>query len=160
MVLLNLAATAAYEIMSQANDRLFALLATVLVVIGVLTGFWLLGSPNRQRQIRLDQQRLNDLFQIALYLHQQAEQSLLRDKTVNLPTSLSANNRQTDPISNQPYQYRRLDNTKYQLCAEFATESDTDKLRDFSSTNQDFWQHPSGRHCFQLDVLENPPQPQ
>ena len=57
--------------MSKSNfDRLFALLATAAVVIGVISGFWLLGSPNKQRQLRADQQRLEDILGIAQRFHQ------------------------------------------------------------------------------------------
>jgi len=143
--------------MSQLKfDRLFALLAIAAVVTGAIAGFWLLGSPTKQRQIRADQQRLADLHQISQRLHQEAEQSQNRGKPVNLPASLSPNERKTDPISGKVYDYQRVDNTHYKLCAEFATNSAEDRLQDSSSTEQDFWQHPSGRYCFQLNVLEAP----
>ncbi len=142
--------------MNQSNfDRLFALLATAAVAIGAIAGFWLLGSPTQQRQIRADQQRLDHLRQIAQRLNQEAEQSQNRGKPVNLPASLAKNERQTDPISGKIYDYQRIDNTHYKLCAEFATDSAEDRLQD-PTTDQDFWQHPSGRHCFQLNVLEEP----
>lgn len=144
--------------MSQSNvNRLFAGVATVAVVIGLIAGFWLLGSPNRQRQIRADQQRLEDIREIARRLHEQAKPSQNQGKPVNLPASLPPNNRKTDPISGKTYEYRRIDSTHYQLCAEFATNSAKDRLGDSPSADRDFWKHPSGRHCFQLDVLEEPP---
>lgn len=134
-------------------DRVFALVATAAVVTGAIAGFWLLGSPTRQRQIRADQQRLQDLHQIAQDLNQKAEQSQNRGKPVKLPALLPANERKTDPISGKLYDYQRINNTQYKLCAEFATDSAEDRLQD-PTTDQDFWQHPSGRHCFQLNVLE------
>ncbi len=136
-------------------DRVFALVATAAVVTGAIAGFWLLGSPTQQRQIRADQQRLRDLHQIAQNLNQKAEQSQNRGKPVNLPASLSASERKSDPISGKLYDYQRIDNTRYKLCAEFATNSAEDRLQD-PTTEQDFWQHPAGRHCFQLNVLEKP----
>ncbi|NJN87694.1 MAG: hypothetical protein HC881_17030, partial [Leptolyngbyaceae cyanobacterium SL_7_1] len=64
--------------MNQSHlDRIFALLASVGVVAGVITGFSLLGSPSGQRQIRLDQRRVQDLYQIAFALYQQGQQSLV-----------------------------------------------------------------------------------
>lgn len=146
--------------MSKTNfDRLFALLAVAAVVIAVITGFWLLGSPNKQRQLRADQQRLQDIREIAQRLHEQAKQSPTLGKSIDLPVSLPPPARQFDPISGKTYEYRRLDSTHYQLCAEFATDSNKDRLRDSPWMNQDFWQHPSGQHCFQLDVLEELPYP-
>lgn len=144
--------------MSKSNfDRLFAVLATAAVVIGVISGFWLLGSPKKQRQLRADQQRLEDIRDIAQRLHQQARRSQDRKEAVNLPASLPPNDRKTDPISGKTYEYQRLDRTHYKLCAEFTTDSTKERLRDSPSADQSFWQHPSGRHCFQLDVQEEPP---
>jgi hypothetical protein len=141
-------------------DRIFALLATLAVVVAAIAGFWLLGTPSRQRQIRADRERVEDIQRIAEYLHQQAELSQQQGQPVNLPASLPANRREKDPISGKPYDYQRLNSSQYKLCAEFATDSAADKLRDsrdsYYSTEQEFWQHPSGRYCFQLDVLEKP----
>lgn len=145
--------------MNQTNfDRLFAILATAVVTISVIAGFWWLGSPNRQQQIRADQQRIRDIHEIASRLHQQAQQSQNRGKPVDLQASLSLNNRKTDPISGKTYEYRRLDSTHYQLCAEFAADSAQNRLGNFSWADKDLWHHLPGRHCFKLNVLEEPPQ--
>ena len=147
--------------MNQKNfDRLFALLATAVVIISVIAGFWWLGSPNRQRQIRADQQRIMDIHEIALSLHQQAEQSQNRGKPVDLHASLSLDNPKTDPISGKMYEYQRLDSTHYLLCAEFAADSAQNRLGNFSGADKDFWHYLPGRHCFKLNVLKEPPQPQ
>lgn len=138
-------------------DRLFALLAIAAVVTSAIAGFWLLGSPTKQRQIRADEQRLADLLQISQRLHDEAEQFQNQGKPVNLPASLSPNERKTDPILGNSYDYQRVDKTHYKICAEFATNSAEDRLQD-SPTDQNFWQHPSGQHCFQLNVLEEPSQ--
>lgn len=145
--------------MNQTNfDRLFALLATAVVTVSVIAGFWWLGSPNRQRQIRADQQRIRDIHEIASRLHQQAQQSQNRGKPVELQALLSPNNRKTDPISGETYEYRRLDTTHYQICAEFAADSAQNRLGSFSWADKDLWDHLPGRHCFKLNVLEEPPQ--
>jgi len=145
--------------MSQSKfNRQFALLATALVTTGVIAGFWRLGSPNTQRQLRLDQQRIEDIRQIALSLHQQAQQAQNQGKPVNLPASLLPAQRRTEPISGEAYKYRRLDRTHYQLCATFATDSASNRLGDLRPGNQDLWHHPPGQHCFKLNVLESPPE--
>lgn len=145
--------------MSQLKfDRLFALLAIAAVGTGLIVGFWLLGSPGKQRQIKADQQRLVDMREIAQRLHQEAEQSQNRGKPVNLPASLPTNQRQTDPISGKQYEYQRIDPTHYKLCATFVTDSTEDYLSNSFTTKEDFWQHPTGRYCFQLDVLQDPSQ--
>lgn len=143
--------------MNQFNfNRLFTLLATTAVVIGVIAGFWFLGSPQKQRLLRADQRRVEDLLAIAQRLHIQAQKSQNGSKSVNLPTSLSPLDRKTDPVSGKVYEYKRLSGSRYQLCAQFAIDSTKEQLRDYRQLGPDFWQHPSGRHCFQLDALKEP----
>lgn len=159
MVLFILVATATRSIVNLSNNRLFAILATVAVLMTTVIGFWLLGSPQKQRQIRLDQQRLQDLYQIAQSLHRQAQQSLNRDEPVNLPKTLSTTLPKTDPVSGNAYEYQQLDSTRYQLCAEFATDSETYRFRNEAASNPEFWKHSAGRDCFEVNVLEEPPRP-
>ncbi len=115
--------------------------------MAIAVGFCLLGSPNTRRQIRADQQRLSDLRAIATELYQ--------SHASNLPNSLPANIRSTDPISGKPYEYRRIDKTHYELCAEFATNSLEDRFQNTPLEKESLWQHPSGRHCFQLNVNQS-----
>ena len=52
-----------------------------------------------------------------------------------------------DPESGEPYSYRIIDDTQYQLCAVFT------HVR--KERYDIFWNHPAGRHCFTIDVTEN-----
>lgn len=123
--------------------------------MGLVTGFWLLGSPKQQRKIQLDQQRIQDLRQIARFLYRQAEQD---DESVNLPESLPLSMRRlNDPVSGEPYQYQKIDKTHYKLCANFATNSNQNKLQDELRPTGEFWEHPAGKHCFEINVLEEIP---
>ncbi len=134
------------------QNRTFSLLAIAAVVIAIAVGFWLLGSPAKRRQIRTDQQRLNDLKAIAMELRSLSASGL--------PAALSDDVRRKDPISGQPYEYRRIDKTHYELCATFTTDSSEDRLQPVASGKDHRWQHPSGQHCYQLDTRENPIGPQ
>lgn len=135
-------------------DQTFAVVATAAVVTGIVAGFWVLGTPGRQRSIAADRQRLQDLNDIAQALHNdfQAEED-----TFQLPESLDDNQIRRDPLTDQPYEFRRLSAKTFELCANFATDSSTYPLgnpRPTEEANQ--WQHPEGRHCFELDVSEYP----
>jgi hypothetical protein len=135
-------------------DQTFAAVATAAVVVGVVAGFWVLGTPGRQRQIAADRQRISDINAISQTLHQQY---IDRNDTFTLPTSLSDTENRNDPVTNQPYTYERLSDQTYQLCAEFATDSST---YPFSNRPQvpetQRWEHPEGQHCFEFDVTEVP----
>ena len=133
-----------------AFDRTFAAFATVAVAAGTVAGFWVLGTPGQQRLIMGDRQRLEDLNAIAntLYWRQQ-------DQTdYGLPDALDAADRREDPITREFYQYSKIDEDRYKLCANFATDSDTHKL---ANPNNKSWQHPQGFHCFELELGQQPP---
>src|SRR5262249_52727786 len=52
-----------------------------------------------------------------------------------------------DPDTNEAYVYKVQSETKYELCATFA--SVRDQKQDL------FWNHPAGLHCFVFDALED-----
>ncbi|MGD1857758.1 MAG: hypothetical protein ACFB2W_26280 [Leptolyngbyaceae cyanobacterium] len=131
-------------------DRIFTVLATLAVVAGATAGFWVLGTPGQQRLIMSDRQRLEDLNAIAntLYWKKQDQDDYV------LPDALDPNDRREDPITQELYQYSKIDDSQYQLCADFATDSSTQRL---TNTENRSWQHPEGPHCFDLDVSQAPP---
>jgi hypothetical protein len=136
-------------------DQTFAAVATGAVVAGLIAGFWVLGTPGRQRQISADRQRIEDLQAVADILHQQYQQSLVQEEDYTLPDTLTASENRTDPVLNQPYPYQRLSDQTYQLCADFATDSSTYAFVNRPpSANAERWQHPEGTHCFEFDVTE------
>lgn len=134
----------------SAFDRIFATLATVAVTVGTVAGFWILGTPGQQRLIMSDRQRLEDLSAIAnsLYWKRQNQPDYV------LPDALDADDRREDPITQELYQYQRTDDSQYQLCANFATDSSTHRL---ANINRQTWQHPQGFHCFDFDFNQQPP---
>jgi len=143
--------------MSAGVHRAFALLATAVVVLAIVWGFVVAGSPDTRRQERLDERRLDALQDI------QAEiQDLTRDpsrggvRISKLPETLEelqkrARRRKitiTDPETGAPYEYRVLDSTRYELCATFTLPRDAQWGV--------FWNHLAGRHCFTIDVMDPP----
>jgi hypothetical protein len=135
-------------------DQTFAAVASTAVVAGVVAGFWILGTPGRQRAISADRQRIDDLVTIAQNLHQdyQAQQA-----NFQLPATLEEDQIRTDPLTNQPYEYQRLTDTTFNLCANFDTDSSTYPFRNRRRPPEvRRWDHPTGRHCFEFDVTEYP----
>lgn len=129
-------------------DRIFAGLATTAVLAGTVAGFWVLGTPGQQRLIMADQQRLEDLSAIANTLYWRSQEQ----NDYALPDVLSSDDLREDPITRERYDYRKIDDSNYQLCANFATDSDTHKL-----ASQQNWQHPQGAYCFELELIQPPP---
>ncbi|WOD40030.1 hypothetical protein [Nodosilinea sp. E11] len=135
-------------------DRMFTGAATVAVGLAIAAGFWVLGTPGRQRDIAADRQRLQDVAAIAQRLH---DRYLAETNSFELPTTLDPNELRNDPLTNQPYEYERLGDRTFELCATFDTDSSTHRLRN-TNFNPDAarWQHPQGRHCFEFEVTEYP----
>ncbi|MBD1874864.1 hypothetical protein H6F75_15360 [Nodosilinea sp. FACHB-131] len=139
---------------NQTFDRAFAAVATAAVGLAIVAGFWVLGTPGRQREIAADRQRLQDVAAIAQRLH---EQYLADDDSFELPATLNAIELRNDPLTNQPYEYERLGDRDFNLCATFDTDSSTHRFSDQNSNpDAERWQHPEGRHCFEFDVAEYP----
>ena len=125
------------------------------MVAAIAAGFWVLGTPGRQREIAADRQRSQDLMAIAQRLH---DQYTADDDNFELPATLDATELGNDPLTNQPYEYGRLGDRTFELCATFDTDSSTHRLQEPQNNPEaEQWQHPEGRHCFEFDVTEYPP---
>jgi hypothetical protein len=115
----------------------------VLVVLGALGGgFYLIGPPADERARRFDQRRETDLQRLRLAA------DLYWTRNRRLPATLDelhkdagTNIYSRDPETGQPYRYTVKGDEVYELCAEFARESE---LR------RDFWSHPAGTYCYSI----------
>lgn len=131
-------------------DRRNVVAVAAIAVVGtaVVVGLVRLGPPSDERSRRLDEQRIADLGRLArsVDLHWTRDGSLpLSLGTLSDAAVTGA--RFTDPGTSQPYDYRVLGDSTFELCGHFET--------DWSARSSDeFWSHPPGRFCFELDVRE------
>jgi hypothetical protein len=144
--------------MSGRFHAAFAVVATIAVGLALAWGFFLAGSPSTRRLERFDEQRLQDLQTIAREIQSMVEDPTEKGKLKEaLPKTLAeaaarARNQRVnprDPETGEPYGYAVKGETTYELCAKFARPRDWD--------TRVFWNHPAGRHCFTIDVLDPPP---
>ena len=143
---------------SSSLNRFFLIFSLILVTMGIATGFWLLGSPQLQRQLKADEKRLKNLHQIAEYLHREEVKSRSQNQNFQLPKALPKKDYIRDPISEKSYEYKIIDGTDYQLCASFATDSKKERKKEYSYRKiQEFWHHSPGKNCYQFDAKETPP---
>jgi hypothetical protein len=127
-------------------NRLFVTGAFVLVIAATLVAFLTIGPPSRARAVALDERRVKDLRSIAARLHAD-----YGNTGGILPPVLSG---ARDPITQQPYSYRRLSARRYELCATFATASES---AEEATPNTSSWRHHAGRTCYERDIGENYP---
>jgi hypothetical protein len=136
-------------------DQTFAAISSVAVVGGIVAGFLVLGSPGKQRLLAADQQRLNDLNAIAQELYWKSQEN--KDKA-KVPASLPVNLQKLDPLTQQPYTFKRVDDQNFQLCATFDTDSAAQPWRNPTpQPAQVFWNHPVGEHCYDFNLTDQPP---
>jgi hypothetical protein len=138
--------------------RLFAGGVTAVVLVSLVGGLYLAGSPGRARKRALDGQRETHLMVIAnmidLFWRQEGRlprdlEELRRTRDVRLPSI-------HDPASGEPYGYSITSETGYEVCAVFEAESEPEGIvpvyRDRYDATSGFWEHGAGRECFAVEV--------
>jgi uncharacterized protein DUF5671 len=137
----------------------FAVAASILFVGTLVWGFALAGSPRSERLRRLDERRVEDLKAIEEAIDRiclgptstrpegPPEMKKPLPKTLDEIVASAPSDRPSivDPATGAPYEYRITGQTTLELCATF------DRARDESWDVR--WNHPAGRHCFEIDLL-------
>lgn len=146
----------------KATDKAFAVLATLAAVAAVIAGFRLLGSPAQQRLLSLDEDRRRDLQNISDTLRLEYS-AAAGQASAPLPETLAEANFLTtaflsDPVTEVPYEYRRLSDSTYELCATFSAASPENTEPSLRYVDP-LWAHPEGRHCYEFDVASREPKP-
>ena len=122
---------------------------TVVVIASLAGAVYVLESPTTQRQRRLDERRLQDLENISESIQSYAKKhdALPQNMAVLEEAATAAGTRQipTDPVTQEPYEYKVLDAQSYQLCAVFLLPS-----RDKNNRSYPRWSrvHAAGKQCF------------
>ncbi len=136
-------------------ERILAIAASAVVVVAVVAGLIVLGSPQEERSRLLDARRVADLQQIvaAIEDHHAREQGLpaALDGVVSgrdLPWL-------RDPSTGERYEYRVVDERRYELCAAFDRDAEPAPVPRRHG-HPDFSGHAAGRHCFEVIVGRDP----
>ena len=171
----------AYELKGTWERRaresiVIACLVGIVVLASIVGGFFIIGSPETQRLIKLDQQRLNDLqniqYQVINYWQQKQK---LPASLTDLKDPLSGATIPVDPETQQNYAYRITTAPySFELCANFAIDSSKIPGQNMSypvrvaapvpegtavHTGDDTWTHGIGQACFErtIDPQRYPP---
>lgn len=130
----------------MSSNRLAAISASVVVLLTISVGLYILGTPSQERFRRLDEQRIADLLLLSRAVN--ANYLISNSLPANLDsmqdgTRLSRIPR--DPETSSMYEYEQVAADAYRLCAEFMTQSNEARL-------DDFWEHSEGRQCFSFNA--------
>ncbi len=134
----------------------------VLVVLSIVSGFFIVGTPQQARQYRLDEQRVSDLQNVQWQLVNYWQQKqALPASLEQLNDPISGFVAPTDPLSGAAYRFERTGATAFKLCATFAAEDryvDQTYARPVTAipaevkTAGDTWEHGAGEVCFDRTI--------
>lgn len=138
---------------------------SLLVLSAIVGGFFIIGSPQTQRLIRFDQDKIQDLTSIQweiVNFYQQKER--LPETLEELEDPLTGFILPQDSQTEREYGYVQVEDLEFQLCAEFNKESrgySTEKVRPvkvdtslrygYGFENEN-WIHGEGEACFERTI--------
>ena len=164
------------ELRTKGKDSLdwvgvYKWIVVAVVILAVGFGFYVAGSPQNQRTVRFDERRTQDLSslqsQVINYWQKKNELPQNLDQMVNDILGIVI---PRDPGTGASYEYSKLGNLKFELCATFETlSSDQNTVGSkevpvaypYSRGEIQTWQHNAERTCFQRtidpDLFRTPP---
>ena len=141
------------ERVSAKSRKVWAIVIAVIIVVSIILGFSVLGSPQSQRLLRYDDQKIAELqnlqWQVINYWQQKKK----------LPAKIG-----------QPYEYKKNGNLTFEICATFNRENKIPTLQRVSVLEgsyykggimpNDNWDHLAGYQCFTrvIDPIAYPTQ--
>ena len=139
----------------------FAYGAGVFVVLSIILGFFVMGSPYTQKEKRFDAERVSHLqtIQYQIISYWQAKQKLPATLD-DIKDPLSGFVLPVDPKDKTAYEYAMKGKLSFQLCATFNRETPKGAVLDGYPTSaypykngmDENWQHGAGRVCFDRTV--------
>lgn len=153
--------------------KIFIRSAIILVVLIIISSFFLIGSPKAERARRFDVQRINDLQNIQSQIISFWQQKEHLPKNLDeLKNNISGFYPSIDPESKKSYEYRIISDLEFELCANFNTKEaglieenqpvSNPIISPTSVPNEEIninysktfnnWQYEIGRFCFQRKI--------
>ena len=154
----------------KARARMVNYAVGVLVLVTIIAGFFIIGTPQEMRAQKQDAIRVQDLqniqWQIVNYWQQKEKLPAVLE---NVNDPISNNPIPNDPQTGEAYTYKMTGKMSFQLCATFATaggglqygyvERAVEPMAIDGKPTQDNWQHDAGEVCFDraIDPERYPP---
>ena len=151
--------------------RIFDWVVVMLVLGSIIAGFFIAGSPQNQRLVRLDERRVSDLqtIQWQIIHYWQSKESLPANLN-DLADPISGFVVPRDPETGGSYEYNRSDGLSFELCAVFSTASINGSSPGMplarpvpalapdmagypkGGDSYNVWRHDTGRVCFDRTI--------
>ena len=148
--------------LTKSSRIVWRIIAGVIVIGSIIWGFSVLGSPSTQRLIKYDEQKISDLQNINNQIISYYSNKGVLPKTIEEMANGNYYVIQTDSQTQKPYEYKKINETTYNLCAEFNKASNNEKINGKMLTapirnpyGTISWVHEAGRHCFSQTINPN-----
>ena len=143
---------------------IYSWVVVAVVILAIGFGFYIAGSPANQRTVRFDERRTQDLSslqsQLINYWQKKNELPQNLDRLANDILGIVI---PKDPKTGASYEYAKLGNLKFELCATFETSSSDQNVSGPSKAipagypyypegEMQVWQHNAERTCFQRTI--------
>ncbi len=139
--------------------KVWLVISIVIVLISIVWGFSVLGSPRTQKLLKYDELKISNLQSMTYGINNYFSSKGILPNTLE---EISGGNYYVplmDSQTNKPYEYKRTGNLTYEVCADFNSASNN---KDSSSNlpymydrNVTSWVHPSGYYCFAQTINPN-----
>ena len=135
---------------SASQRKIWSIVVGIVILVSIILGFSVLGSPKTQRLLRYDNQKITDLqnIQWEIINYWQINGSIPAAKPYVID----------DSQTGLPYEYAKTGELSFVVCADFnlANEMKNPSNRMISEgpywkgglIENDDWSHPVGRYCF------------
>lgn len=147
--------------LTSKSKRVWLISSLVLVILSIVLGFVVIGSPKTQRLKKYDMQKVSDIQQL------QSEGVYYWQVNGELPKSLPDLADQygyltlNQPDSKELYEYNIVSPQSFEICAEFNFKSEKNNLysRTIIDTKYNYntpsdWSYEQGRSCFKYVINE------
>ncbi len=144
--------------LNKTSRKVWTGVSFLIILISIIWGFSVLGSPRAQRLLKYDGQKINDLQSINNQIMNYYSNKGILPKTLKEIADGNYYITEIDPQSQKLYEYKKINDTTYNLCAEF--NKDTNSFRDnpvlmVNDYGGRSWTHPAGHYCFSKTINPN-----
>ncbi|MFN3188613.1 MAG: DUF5671 domain-containing protein [Candidatus Paceibacteria bacterium] len=144
-----------YWVKNESKSIMYGSVAGVVVLALLILGFMNIETPAEVREMKVDEQQLNDLRNIQWRIESYLDTSTTTPETlVELYGDMEMI--PTAPFGREAYSYE-VTNTGFRLCATFSRNASSDNSMSYFDPNlrikqSENWNYQAGRHCFERAV--------
>lgn len=145
-----------YSARSQIST-LSAVLVSVFALGAIVWSFFIMGSPLRARMLNYDRQRVQDLSSLSYAINNYVTANKKLPADFSEPQFVPYK----DPETQEPYEYRVLNEKEYELCAVFSLDAESANNpkypMEYYARYESWYYHKKGRQCYKLEGKDTSP---